>query len=95
MLVSLERFLYKVILAGLVVTFLYFLIFSEIGFVRYLDAKKQLDCKQHELVALTTEIKNLEQEIEDWKADSFYLEKIARQELGMGHKGEVVYRTGS
>ncbi|MCK4517393.1 septum formation initiator family protein [Candidatus Babeliales bacterium] len=90
--IQLDSFLYKTVLTVLVSVFFYFLIFSEIGFVRYLDAKKQFDCKQDELVALTTEIENLEQEIEDWKSDSFYLEKIARQELGMGRKGEVVYR---
>lgn len=92
MLISLERFFYKAVLTGLVGIFFYFLIFSEIGFVRYLDSKRELDLKQNELVALRTEITNLEREIDDWQADSFYLEKIARQDLGMGRKGEVAYR---
>lgn len=61
----------------------------------YLNLRKH---KQHNealdkmLVALEKENSNLKAEIYKLKNDPLYIEKIAREELGMMRPGEVIYR---
>lgn len=40
---------------------------------------------------LQKEIKDLEAEVDEWQNNSFYKEKIAREQLQMAKKGDQVY----
>ena len=60
----------------------------------YLNLKKvsqQLLGVQEENKRLFGENKRLEEEVKALQGDPFYIEKIAREELGMVKKGEIVY----
>ena len=60
----------------------------------YLNLKKvsqQLLGIQGENKRLLGENKRLEEEVKALQGDPFYIEKIAREELGMVKKGEIVY----
>ena len=90
--IQLHNFLYQTVLICLVGIFLYFIFCGNVGVMRYLQAKQELDAKQRELVVLSGEVESLKQAIKDWQDDTFHCEKVARQDLGMGRKGELVYR---
>ena len=60
----------------------------------YLDLRKvgqRLARIEEENKKLIQENKRLGEEIKALEGDSFYIEKIAREELGMVKKGEIVY----
>ncbi|MBU4128816.1 septum formation initiator family protein [bacterium] len=60
----------------------------------YLDLRKvgqRLARIEEENKKLARENKRLEEEIKALEGDPFYIEKIAREELGMVKKGEIVY----
>lgn len=60
----------------------------------YLDLRKvgqRLARIEAENRRLIQENKRLEEEIKALEGDPFYIEKIAREELGMVKKGEIVY----
>ncbi len=60
----------------------------------YLDLRKvgqRLARLEEENKRLIQENKRLEEERKALEGDPFYIEKIAREELGMVKKGEVVY----
>ena len=82
---------YQTILTGLAVFFLYLLTWSDIGVVRYYSLHKQVATKEAELVLLHRDVKKIQTAIANWQSDPFYLEKMAREELGMGYPDEVVY----
>lgn len=63
-------------------------------FSGYLDLRKvgqRLARIEEENKRLIQENKRLEEEIKALEGDPFYIEKIAREELGMVKKGEIVY----
>jgi len=64
---------------------------GEFGIAKHYGLQRELNDKKIELLALRDEVTGIEREIDRWKKDSFYLEKMAREELGLGGKGEVVY----
>jgi len=73
----------------LLVFFLAYLFLSE-----YLDLRKVGQRSagiEEENKRLIQENKRLEEEIKALEGDPFYIEKIAREELGMVKKGEIVY----
>jgi len=89
--VLLNSLLYKVTLACLAAFFIYFLIWSDIGVVRHCSIRKQIEAMKSDFLALQSEVKELEGTIVAWESSPFYLEKMAREELGMGYPDEIVY----
>lgn len=89
--IHLIQIFYKTILAILLFLFVYFLIFSDIGLIKYFSVKKQVNEQFLALKTLKQEIKELENELVTWKTDPFCLEKAAREELCMGHPDEIIY----
>ena len=68
--------------------------FAYLFFSGYLDLRKvgqRLARIEEENKRLIQENKRLEEEIKALERDPFYIEKIAREELGMVKKGEIVY----
>jgi cell division protein FtsB len=88
---TIKDLVYKLVLFGFVFFCCSFFVFGEYGIVRHFSINKELYEKQRELSSLSDEIKALKQELVSWKTDPYYMEKIAREELGMGYKDEVVY----
>lgn len=86
------KILYAFSLLLITASSIYFLIFSNIGFVRYHNLKSEFDYKVKKLKIIENEIKHIEKEVDGWKNDSYYVEKMAREELGMGHPNEIIYR---
>lgn len=68
-----------------------FFVFSANGLISYLAMQGTLVAKQQELQAVASEICKLEKTIVAWKADDFYVEKMAREQLAMARPDEVVY----
>ena len=85
-----KRFPKVVLIAILLLAFF----FTYLFFSGYLDLRKvgqRLARMEEENKKLAQENKRLEEEIKALEGDPFYIEKIAREELGMVKKGEVVY----
>lgn len=55
--------------------------------------KNECSILEHEIEQLQVCIKQLELDIDIWKSDPFYKEKIAREQLGMAREDETVYVT--
>lgn len=55
------------------------------------QAQKQVKKVEKELNQLRLENKILMQQVENMK-DPFYLEKMAREKLGLAKKGEIIYK---
>jgi len=83
--------MYRVIFSGSVLFCAYFLIWSDVGLFRYYAVKKQIEVRKREFSALRQEVQEIEGEIAKWESNPFYLEKMAREELGMGYPDEKVY----
>lgn len=68
-----------------------FYVWSPHGF----QAITKLQREQQEVVTLIERLKkdiaSLEHEIAEWESDSFYKEKIAREQLQMARRSDVVY----
>jgi len=74
--------------------FLLIFFFTYLFFSEYLNLRKvgqRLARIEEENKRLFQENKRLEEEIKALEGDTFYIEKIAREELGMVKKGEIVY----
>jgi cell division protein FtsB len=83
--------LYKTIIIGFFVFASYFFVYGEFGIARYYDLKQEISVKKVALASLKKEILYVAQELRAWKSDPFYLEKMAREDLGMGYKNEFMY----
>ena len=71
--------------------FVYSVVWSDVGFFKYCTVKKTLKEKQLQLTQLTTSYVQLEQKISQWKTDSFYVQKMAREDLQLAYSDELVY----
>ncbi len=74
--------------------FLLIFFFTYLFFSEYLNLRKvgqSLARIEEENKRLIQENKRMEEEIKALEGDPFYIEKIAREELGMVKKGEIVY----
>jgi len=79
---------FKILIAAAVA----FLLFGNQGFRQLLRNKLELNRAQTQLQGLKTHEKALLSELKRLKNDPAYLEKTARQELGLIKPGEVEYR---
>ena len=91
MVIDVRRMLTRLMFVGQVSICAWVYLFGAHGF-SYLRSLKT-SCQETEcaLVRKESEIARLQQEIIDWNVHSFYKEKMAREQLQMARKGEVVY----
>ena len=85
------KYPFKVVLIAilLLIFFLAYLFLS--GYLNLRKVGQRLARIEEEKERLVQENKRLEEEIKALEGDPFYIEKIAREELGMVKKGEIVY----
>lgn len=84
-------FLYKFILINVVIVCISFFIWGEFGLVKHFYLNREYAQKRQELVVLQQEVARLEEKLAAWQTDLFYVEKMAREELGMAYPNETVY----
>lgn len=89
--IKISSVIYQTIICLLVLFSSTFFICSDFGIIKHYQASCQVDEAHHDLNALKKEIVLIEKEIYNWKTDSFYVEKMAREDLGMGYRDEIVY----
>jgi cell division protein FtsB len=65
--------------------------FGEMGFSHFSTMKQALAKAQQEVEALEAGNERLLHQIEGFRTDSFYVETIARERLGLVKPGEIVY----
>lgn len=82
---------YRSLIAGITLLFLYSIIWGEGGVFRSHEIQAQIVEESSNVTALQSELKTLETAVANWETVPFFLEKMAREELGMGHKNETVY----
>ncbi len=65
------------------------------GFVKYQRLKAQNRALEKEIAELGTENRRLSEERKRLETDPVYVERKAREKLGVVKKGEIVYKTSS
>lgn len=69
----------------------YMIFFGENSMRVYWQLRKAITKTTQEFSILSCEIDGIKANIASWKEDDFMLEKMAREELLMGHPDELVY----
>ena len=75
----------------LTIVFLISFFFSDRGIAELQVARRQVAGLQSDIEKLQAENARLRREIASAKSSTYSVEKIAREDLGMSRKGEVVY----
>ncbi len=81
----------KVIFVAILLSVLFLTYLFLSGYLNLRKVGERLVRIEEENKRLIQENKRLEEEIKALEGDPFYIEKIAREELGMVRKGEIVY----
>ena len=68
-------------------------LFGNRGMHALIALKKENDILEQEIVKTEREIALLRQEIDEWNLYPYYKEKIAREQLQMARKDEIIYLT--
>jgi cell division protein FtsB len=87
----------KVLLAAGILLVLYFLasfILGEMGLVKYYRMKAQYTTLTEEIAKLKQDNVKLVKDVRALRSDPAYLERIARDKLGLARQGEMVYYYG-
>jgi cell division protein FtsB len=80
------------LLAGVLATlFIITFFFSDRGMNDLQRARKQVNSLQADIKRLQADNTRLRGEIESVKKSTYAVERIARQDLGMSKKGEIIY----
>jgi cell division protein FtsL len=85
------------LIAAGVLLVLYFLVtrvLGEMGVVKYYRMKEQCTALSEEIDKLKQDNGRLRKEVSSLKNDSAYLERVARDKLGLARPGEIVYYYG-
>lgn len=69
-------------------------IFGDMGVVKYYRMKLHYGAVNEEIAALRRANVRLSQEVHSLKTDAAYMERIARDKLGLARPGEIVYYYG-
>jgi cell division protein FtsB len=69
-------------------------LFGDMGFVKYYRMKAQYNTLTDEIVKLKQDNVRLRKEVYLLRSDPAYLERIARDKLGLARPGEIVYYYG-
>jgi cell division protein FtsB len=75
----------------LIVLFVVSFFFSDRGIAELQQSRKRVDSLKADIRRLQAENARLRAEIDSVKKSTYTVEKIAREDLGMSKKGEVVY----
>ncbi len=86
-----KRQLILACLLFMTISLLFSFFFGEMGFIHFSKMKRALHQSETEIHAIERENDRLIQEIEALKTDASYIEKIARDRLGLIKKGETTY----
>lgn len=78
-----------VLLEGFIFTFIY--LFGTHGIQEVVQCNRETKKLDDEITLMQQEIVGLEHQLVCWQKDSFYAEKIARQELQMARPDETIY----
>jgi len=73
---------------------LYFIlsfIFGDMGLLSYHKMKKDYQRTEQELERLNRENERLRKEVKALKTDPLYIERLARERLGLSKEGEIIY----
>jgi len=87
----------RLFIAGGVLLSLYFLasfIFGDMGLVKYYRMKSQYNALAEDIGKLKQDNTRLRKDVYALKSDPAYLERIARDKLGLARPGEIVYYYG-
>ncbi len=85
------------LIAAGVLLVLYFLVtrvMGEMGVVKYYRMKAQYTALTNDIAKLKQDNGKLRKEVFSLKSDSAYLERVARDKLGLARPGEIVYYYG-
>ncbi len=82
---------WKNIVFGAVIFALLIYVFSP-NFLRLTRVYQQIQVLEDEIESLQTQNQNLQEEIGRLKSDPLYIEKVAREELGMAKPKEIIYK---
>ncbi|MFH1823633.1 MAG: septum formation initiator family protein [Candidatus Firestonebacteria bacterium] len=82
----------KIIKIFLIIGILYLFLGGRTGLVRLIEFKMERNKLQNENNQMTEENKKALEEIKALNSDPKFIERIAREELGLVKKGEIVYR---
>ena len=85
------------LIAAGVLLVLYFLVTrvtGEMGAVKYYRMKAQRTALTEEIAELKQDNARLRKEVSSLKNDSAYIERVARDKLGLARQGEIVYYYG-
>ncbi len=75
----------------IIVVMLGYAVFGSRGVLRILQAERQQQQLETELLSLQQEKQLLREEIERLRTDKEYWEQLARKKLGMVREGELIY----
>ena len=89
-----KRKLIVVAAAVLGIAMLWSLVMGEMGLVKYIRMKHQETALLAEIDHLTQDNQRLLQEVRALKYDAAYIERLARDKLGLARPGEIVYYYG-
>jgi cell division protein FtsB len=67
-------------------------LFGEHGFLAMRRAQKEVEKLRQEIVQLNADNKLLSEEIQALKTDPQLIERIARQEMGLAKRGELIFK---
>ncbi len=71
---------------------LYFSLTGDEGLINLYNSHRKTEKMKHEIQELNASIDSLRNTIEMLKNDTAYIERIAREKLGMARKDEKVYK---
>jgi len=69
-------------------------IFGEMGLVKYYRMKSHYNALNEEIDRLKQDNAKLSKEVYSLRSDPAYLERVARDKLGLARQGEIVYYYG-
>lgn len=87
----------RLVVAGAVLFALYLLtsfIFGEMGVVKYYRMKAQYNALTGEIAKLKRDNAKFTKQVRALRSDPAYLERLARDKLGLARPGEIVYYYG-
>ena len=77
--------------AVLTLVFLVSFVFSDRGIAELAHARKRVETLHNDISRLQADNARLASEIDSVKRSTYAVERIAREDLGMSKKGEVIY----
>jgi cell division protein FtsB len=67
-------------------------VYSGESFVRVLQMRREIDALQRDVVTLRTQSEQLAATVQRLRDDPLYVEKLAREDLGLVREGETVLK---